>query len=338
MATPIQLASQALRGDIRTEFLETYRLRLGASAKLDMLMDRGIPSDQRTEYFTYVQSLPKPKRWDRGDDMPAEATDMVSWSVTNYTYASAIEWHEEDVEDDKAGAILERARQLATEYVNLDDRIGYQLLTSSTDPDLLPAIPNAPDGAALYSATDGAGADRFGVSGGNIVTGSGVTGQNIRDDFFSAIERMAVFQDTKGEPYHSEDVMDQGFLVIYGSHLEQQVREAFRVNQPVTIVQNVGATENVAAAAGTNVIMDTGMNLQLWGTPRLNGDNDLFIVSLGHEIKPIFRMSRLEVQTDEENRANSDHARRTRKNRMSTFCRYGYGLSLPIQTVKVNNS
>ena len=38
-------------------------------------------------------------------------------------------------------------------WATLDERICFQLLTGNVDNDLLPSIPNAPDGQAIFSST-----------------------------------------------------------------------------------------------------------------------------------------------------------------------------------------
>jgi len=326
--SPMILANDALRGDIRTEFLETLRRQDGGSSKLPGLMDMGIGSTQRTERYFYWESTPKPVRWRRGDPIPADGLLSRSYEIQNYTWARAIDWHEEDAEDDQTGSLTGKARMLAEEFQLLPERVSFQIMQGTTDPELLPSIPLAPDGAALFSATDGAGAARFGIAGGNIVTSTGVaTSAAVRNDFYSAIERMMQFQGTNGEPFHAENFLDKGFLVIYGAQNAQVFQEAF--------LQDMVLQNGTGSAGVTNVVLAAGLSVTLWGTARLTGFNGFRVVSLGYPIKPLFQQVRLNVFTDQQDRGNSDRARDYRMNRFQAAARFGFGVNLPIGTVSV---
>lgn len=323
---PIGLDAQALRGDIRTEFLTMLRNRTGRDRRLNMLMDLGVSSTKRTERYLYWESRPKPKIWKRGDKLPKGSHESKSFSVTNHRWATAINWHEDDEADDQTSSLLGQARGAAEEFVTLDARIAFQILLASTNADLLPSIPNAPDGVAIFSATDGTGADRFGVSGGNIVSNSGSTAANRRDDFFAAVERMMLFQDTEGDQFHSDDLTEQGFMVVYGAHHHQQFLEAFGQR----FVQGT-------AAAPTNVVLDSGMNVTLWPTQRMSGTDNFFVRAMGYEVQPLFRQVRLQIQSFETNRDNSDEARETLIRLFGATARFGYGVTLPLGFVRVGS-
>jgi len=328
--SPMLLAGDALRGDIRTEFLETLRRRASQNTKLPMVMELGVPSTQRTERYFYWESTPSPVRWRRGDNLPAEGVRSRSYQVENFTWGKGIDWHEEDAEDDQTGSLMTQARMLAGEFEMIPERTLFQILLGAANPDLLPAIPLAPDGAAIFSATDGAAAPRFGVTGGNLVTGTGVaTSAAIRTDFFTALTRILQFQGTNGEPFHAENVADEGFTVIYGSQNEKVFREAFGQR---TVLEN-----GTGSAGVSNIILEGGLNISLWSTARLAGNNSFFVVSKGYPIKPVFRQIRLQLQTDEQNRGNSDSSRNTRMNRFQAFGRFGFGVNLPIGSVRVSN-
>lgn len=331
----MMLAGDALRGDIRVDFLDTLRARTQRQTKLAQIMEMGVPSEQRTERYFYWESAPIPVRWNRGEPIPVDTVRSRSYSVTNYTWARAIPWHEEDEEDDQTGSMSGRARDLAKEFTNLPMRVAIQILRATTDPDLLPSIPNAPDGAAMFSATDGAGANRFGVSGGNIVTQTGTTSAAFRTDFFSAIERISLFQGTKGEPFYGEDLDEDGYLVLYGSHQKKEFLEAFKQGTVKEAQLNVAGAENVGAAGVTNVILDGDMRVTLWSTARLSSFNGFMVFALGAPVKPLSRQVRLAITTDEANRSNSDRSRDLREDRFQAFARFGFGVNLPIGAVSV---
>lgn len=335
MPAPIQLTSDALRGDIRDAFLDQYTSRRTAPSMLSAVMD-DLDSTQRTERYMYWEESPTARIWRRGDVLPAEDFRSRSYSVTNYDWAVKVNWHENDAADDQTGSLLARARRAGRALAFIPERCFFQILTAGTDADLLPSVPNAPDGAALFSATDGAGANRFGVSGGNLYTQTGTTSQAIRDDFYGAMERMGTFTDPNSEPFHIDDLASAGFVILYPKTMEQQMREAFEQRQTLVTqaVSDGGGGATGTAAAVSNVVLDSGLGVQLWSSARLSG-TAFYVFARGHDTAPIFHQVRMAVETDEEDRSNSDRARDTRYNSFQAFMRGGFGVNQPVGAIKV---
>lgn len=333
---PVHVTSALLSGFVQTEFAKTYDKQIAASSsKLGPLMRMGLPSSRSQETHGYFLSAPHPKRWVRGEDIPSQGFDSVTFNVVNRNWAMGVEWHADDVADDQINKVVDRGRDTGQNFALLPERVFFQLLLNSTDLDLLPAVPNAPDGAALYSATDGGGGARFGVTNGNLLTGSGVaTGGAIRTDLFNGIEQILSFQDTEGQPYWSPEIVDQGITILYGIANSQVFAEAFVQGRTIQVVSP--ATGGDVAAAVTNVVLDSGLKVTLWGTPRIS-DNDWSMFLNGAPTKAIFEQTRQELETNEQLRSNSDIARRTKIEGVFWDKRAGYGISLPLQTLRINN-
>lgn len=327
------IPSDAFLSEIRAEFLTTYRDTVRRNAKLPLAMQLGVGSDKRTERYGYWESPPLPERWPRGRSIPRESGQAIAYQVTNLDWGKAIDWHENDLEDLKLGDIRTWARGLAQRFAVLPERVFFQLLLASTNAKLLPSIPTAPDGAALFATTAG-GSARFGATGGNIYTGSGTpsSAQGVKEDFFGAVERMRTFQDTKGEPLHDDSLLEQGFLVIYNVDYEAVFREAFVQGRTL----EVGGAGASAGAAVSNVILDSGMKVTLWGTQRIT-DADWYVFATQVEPKPIFEQLRMPLRTIEETRDNSSRARNEKILSFLADMRAGYSYNLPYGAVKVNN-
>lgn len=329
------ITSEDLLRDIRSEFLLTYRKQVGRHRLLPTVMKLGVPSTKRRERYGYWESTPHLDRWDRNEDMPEDEILGRSYTVTNLDWSKAVGFHENDVEDVQLSGFRERARMLAGRARKLPQDIFFQIMTASTNARLLKAIPLAPDGAALYAAL-AAGVDRFGVTGGNIVAGSGTTGAQIRSDFWRSMERFRLFQDTEGEELLDDEV-DEGVTVVFNANLEEQFHEAFAQERTVQVIQNVAANENVATAAVTNTIRERGLRVQLWPTQKVT-DND-WTITLASELvpRPTFEQVRQAPRTFEENRTNSSRARRTKRHAIMIDARFGFGVNLPYGSIKVNN-
>ena len=235
--------------------------------------------------------------------------------------------------------MVDHARGLGESYALLQERIFFQLLQGETDPDLLPdaATMTAPDGATLFSATHGDTTDRFGVSGGNTLTGTGTTISNIRQDFFSALVRFKLFKDTEGQPMWSDSFVDGPYIIVYPAQLEEVMRESFTQRYHVQDAGGVATTDKMSPAV-SNVILDSGQKVQLWGTQRLSDSNDFYIFMASSDVKPIFSQERQPLTDVVETFENSDTVRRTGIESIRFLSRHGFGLSLPYSIIKVTNS
>lgn len=326
------IAANVLTAGLRSDFWDTYeKTYAGLKDRLSQVMDLSVPSDKLTEIYGYFNSAPYPRRWVRGDSPSNKAFKSVQFSVTNKDYGLRVSWHENDRQDDQTKSLRERAAQAGEHFATLDERVFFQILTASTDTDLLEAIPNAPDGVGLYSATDGDSADRFGVSGGNIESGGGVASSHaVRTDFFESMQRMASFKDTESQPLWDSSILDQGAIVMFNVNNWQVFAEAFLQGR------TVGSVASATSAAPTNIIMDAGMKVQLVPTQRI-ADNDWFVFLKGSRRKPIFKQVRMPMRETIATMENSDSVRDTKVEYMQWDERSGYGVMLPYGTVKVNN-
>lgn len=324
---------------IQVRFANTYaRHYNGIREKLSGMMDLAVPSEGAYEIYTAFESAPYVRRWDRGTPRFSKGFKDFQFTVANLDWNVGVTAHRNDVQDDRSGYLEPRSMGAGKSVAGLPERVLYQIITGGTDPRLLAAIPNAPDDAPIFSATTGAGADRFGVSGGNIETGSGVgSAQAVSNDFFGVMERFRRFQDTEGQPlFDSEEVTSRPVVVTYNVANDRVVQEAFKQSRPVQVVQNVGATENVAAAAVTNIIMEAGYQVTLIPTQRIT-DNDIYVFATASPVKPVFQQTRQAATMRIQHEENSDEARINKFVGWFWDCREGYGVNTPYGVIKINN-
>jgi len=333
------LAGAALDGAIRTEFIETYKSEYEVmEAELRDMARLGIPSDKIRERYMYFESAPHPQRVDRDREVTFHDILPKDWRVANHSFKTGIEMHEDDVADDQTGgALVEQAAKAGENFALLPERLFYQILLGTTDTELLPTVPNAPDGAAMFSATDGGGGDRFGVSGGNLISGSGVaTAAAIVANFFSAMSRISKYEDTKGQPLVHRSKLKK-FAVWFNSSNLEVFSEAFKALQrPKVVLDTVhGGSEDVAASI-SNLVRDAEFEVKLYPTPRIT-DNDWFIRPIQLRHHSLFEQSRSPIREMKGDVSNSDKARETGREYMIWKERRGCGLGLPYDWCKVNN-
>ena len=325
------LAGNMFAAGLRAEFLQIYEQAYRGLAGLDVAMDRDIPSDKNHEKFAYWTSTPYMRQWRRGQTMTQGEFQSVQWTVYNKEWALAIKWHYADLQDDLTKTLASHARRGGANAATLDERIFFQILTSASDPLLLDSIPSAPDGVSLFYATDGAGANRFGASSGNLLSGSGVaTSVAIRTDIYKSLVQFGTFTDTEGQPLHDPGVIDQG-ITVYAGVANQQVFEEALYNRLTT--WDTKAAGNVQVS---NLLSDAGKNIKLVLTQRIS-DNDWFVMLNGSNVKPVFSMLRDPMRDVTSTFDNSDNARDTGMESIRWFMRKGYGVALPYGIIKIDN-
>lgn len=335
------MAAALLANGLRTEFVDTYmeiRNRM-ADSRLARVMDLGLGATNRKHQFAYPEAAPHMAHWERGKSIPMAAFDSTKFEVNVYNWGRRIQWHRDDREDDQTDSLFDNARTAGQSAALLPENFFFDLVTNSAGK--LPVVPNAPDGVAMFNATDGDGNDRFGVSGGNIITGSGVASASaILTDYYALITRWKRMVDrtTDGEPLLTDSVLEAGILIVHAIEQTEVMEQAFR-----QLRQAADAPGGTGGAAVTNVILDTSRNVQLWGTPRLTvsgTDADWYAFLLGAPKMPTFYLDRQGIQ---EHQAlmqdnNSDDVRTTGMEYVQFDTRSGAGIALPFGAIKVNNT
>lgn len=336
MSNLVSIAN-ALTPGIDTRFISTYaRTTEGIRGELSRVMDLAVPSDGAWNVYQHYKSAPHVRRWDRGQAIHTKGFSDVGWTTANLDFAEGVEAHANDLQDDRTKNLENRAGDTGRSAALLPERVFYQMITGRTDPLLLPTIPNSPDGAAIFSATDGAGNARYGVTDGNLYAGTGVaTSQAIRDDFFGAILRQRQFLDTElVYPLFGDDLAKQGYVLHFNVTLYEKFLEAFKQTRPLIVITQGG--NNVAGATPTNVAAESGIPIYLRPTTLIT-DNDWFVSAIGCDIKPVYQQSRQAFEMHVQTRDNSDIGRRSKVLGWYWDGREGYGVNECFGIVKVNN-
>ena len=321
---PNVISGPMLVAGLRAEFADTYRSTYdGLKAKLGRVMQLGLQSEKLTELYGFFRSAPFPKLWKRGDEISTKAFDSLGFSVTNFDWGRRVKWHKNDRMDDQTKTLYDQAQQCGRNWATLPERIFFQILTGAVDAELLPAVPLAPDGVALFSA-----AARFGNAAGNVVAGSGVaTAAAIQTDFYSAMARFMSYQDTEGQPLLQPDVIDGKVILICNANNIEVFQKAF--------LQRTVESSSLGSAP-TNVILDALFKVEIWPTQRLT-DNDWFVFLEGAPKKAIFQQIRQPMEYHAMTMDTSDSAATTKEEYTQWDSREGYGLGLPFGAIQVNN-
>lgn len=308
------------------EFRDTYeRFIKEADPHLKNVMILDVPSNKISEIYGYTETAPHWKRWIRGEEIPRNGFRSRNFTVVNFDWAIAIDWHDDDEQDDQSHSLVMRVRDAAVDHAILPERVFFQILQGTTDSNLLPFIPTAPDGANFFSTTNGAGGNRFGATNGNSLTKSGIQSTAlVQQDFFRAWSQFRAMQDTDGQPLWPPELLKRGITVLAGSQNAQVFEQAFHQ----LYVQGNNA-------APTNVLVDKKMVPDLWLSPRITTDS-WYVALNGSPKKAVFQQVRQPPRDLLEDFVNSDFTRRTKIKAMQFDARYGYGLALPYQFVQLS--
>lgn len=327
------ISGASFAAGLMAQALGTYRRRYAIlRERVSMMAELDIPSTRREEIYFYWEAAPHIVRWPRGQNMSAKPFRGVRYTALNHRWARAIEWNNEDLQDDQTNSLLAHARGLGQSAATLDERIVFQIMQGTTDADLLPTIPNAPDGSALYITTT-----RFGVTNGNDIIAAQSNGIGssaaVRADYWQTISRFRQFQDTEGQPLFDPGTIDGAKLVIYpaaisgtpGSSVDEVFAEAFIQFRTLD-----------GGAAVSNVVKEANQLPTLWGTQRLTDVNDWYVFLGASDIKPLFSQLREGLREVIATFENSDVARSSGVESVRWFMRKGYGVNLPFATIKVS--
>ena len=326
------LAASLLANGLRAEFTDTYtKIRNRQSdSRLGKVMDLNIGATNRRHEFAYTEAAPHLEHWERGATVPTDAFGSVKFESVAYNWARRVPWHKDDRKDDQTASLYDAAKAAGESAALLPERMFFDLITGSTD--TLPAVPLAPDGAAMFATTAG-GAARFGATNGNLLTGNGIASTSaILTDYYAAIQQFKTFQDGKGQPMLSSELIDQGVLIIHSYADEQEMETAFlQKRQGVVLGTDAGTTPS-------NIVQDASRNVELWASSRL-ATGDWFVFLKASPKLPTFRMEREGVREFEalEDGNNSDHVRNTGQEYVQWECREGAGIALPYGAIKINN-
>lgn len=324
---PVEAKVGAILRGVRKDFADAFKVLIrDADLSLAGIMDLSKSSDGRLERYAYAEAPPNMPRWDYGKEIPRGTFRYRSWQVQNLRWGKALDFNADDEDDDQLRILRSQATDLGTRAAVIPQRVAFQILTGgAADPELLPAIPNSPDGVGVYSTTDGTGANRYGVSNGNTVAQSGTSGSAVRTDVFSAFKQIRTFKDQAGRRRWPAQIVDKGFIVVGSPDMEQALREAFQ--QPIT-------ADRTVAAGVSNVFVSAGIPIEIRITAEYTG-NTLFVFLRGAPYLPLFQQVRLPARIYTSDETNSDRGRDWDMRAVYAKFRAGYGVGPCDGTIRI---
>jgi hypothetical protein len=322
-----------LTAGLKDTFARAYEPNYeGVKAALGPIMWLGATSDKLKEYYGYIESAPHPVRWDKGSMIESKGMKSVQFTVTNRDWGRRIKIHDNDIQDDQTGFAWTQARNLGSNWAYLPERVFFQMIQNATDADLLPAVPNAGDGTAIYSAST-----RFGASGGNQVSETGTTtAEQCLTDIMKVYRRYAEFKDTEAVvPLWNASQINKMHIFFAPSVVNVMLQA---ITQTMVLTKITGSsTTDVSVAAGTdNVLKTAGLDITYTANVQITDTSRYFFLrDLPDFKKAIFQQVRQPFFEAIGNWETSDYTRGTGFRYVQFKSREGYGSPVPYATIKL---
>ena len=330
------MAGTTLRLGLRSDYRGTYdNTYIRQATQYGNFMQYGAGTDTYLTPFAYPESQTYPSQHGWGMPIKEKPTRYVDYDSVQKRWADSVSTLNRDSKLSTLGGINEDAQSRGRNFGTLAARAMTQMMEGTVDPALLETLPLAPDGSPIYSATSGTGADRFGILGGNLLTGLALgTGAGLRDAVMSLIEQILQFKDTESQPLQNQDLFSEfGMDVMLPTGLFRQGIEAFKQ----TMTPLVGTTD--AATSGGNVttanyLTEAGFNIPLLLTPHLTVETAIYIAVKGAPVKPMTELVSQDFTESYYDASNSEHRGETGTSRwlFEKWC--DYFTNLPLRTAK----
>lgn len=245
--------------------LGTFGLAFQESSRFSLIerISTVVESSASEEKYAWLAEAPQ----------MAEVTSSInfvglgdaSYTLTNKEYAAGLVFKRRDVENDQAGMIGQRIRQLATTAAFHPNKLLIDLLTNGNSSTLGLDY----TGEAFFNDTHAVRGKQSATQD-NIISGGGTTTAQIAADIGLSIGRMLKFESESGEPFNE---MITKVAIVTPTALWQPMHEA--VHGAL-----ISQTSNVQLA---------GMQIDLIPTGRLDASdaNNFYVLDVSGSLKPL---------------------------------------------------
>lgn len=267
----------------KASFLREAR-SMPQSQLLNLLAERES-SDGPNEDYVWVGESPRMDLLE--DELRTEKLSDATYSLTNQTYKIGIDFRRQDMEDDRVGGLMRRARGLARVAMRHSERLIVNAIEAGT-------TDVGYDGSAFFA---NAHADRGAGAQDNLLAGSGSSTANVQTDLNGAIQAMAGYLAENGEPVNEDGFGRLLLMAPFG--LRRSVLEALNAS----IISN---TSNVGFSDQTIIP---------YFSARLSDADDWYLLHLDGPVKPIIYQERVPLSTEELGEGSDQWV----KNELATF-------------------
>lgn len=208
----------SLLPDVDLQFKNVYDITNNPYIEAVNRVIHVVQMDKRQKRYAYSLTVPLLTIWKRGEKIPESGNSQESFLINVFRWGMKLTWDRDDVDDEVIDTIMEDTTRLAESAKSLRVRVFHQMLEGLADSDLieLTELDPCPDGSDLFDTTEGDGVTpRYYVTGGNLVTGGGVTESAITADIFKVRSRFRRMKHTDEKtPYHDPAAIDKMIFFV----------------------------------------------------------------------------------------------------------------------------
>lgn len=286
-----------------------------------------LPADNlRMATYVFKEALPFPKLWMYETGRQYDSFMDRKIDVSIFPYQLTVTWNGFAADDDQIGDFQEHAKSAIDRYKALPYTLAMEYFNGTALQ--LPWLALTYDGASLFSSTDGDGNDRLGVSGGNILTGSGVSPEGVMNDLAAAQRRFMAFLDpTARMPIFDGKAADYSKMIAI-------VPTAMNA-----IMKKVSEAEYIKSNLA-NIVSETNFfkgQIEYQVNQLLTDSSDWYIVLRHPYYKPLVSRDMSKLESIDQTPQNSDRGRETNEYGVYTHTRLGMAPFFPGCILKVNN-
>lgn len=324
---PVQ-PQESMRAGVLGDLQETYRQKAPIFEKQQNLLVRKLPkTNLREARYPFKEStpFPEPRAYGAGRNYQSFKDRVITLGLNLFDVA--IEWDRFDEADDQIGDLRQQVDSTVNRFLMLPDVLIAEYFNGTASYNY--SLKNCYDGATMFSATDGAGANRMGVSGGNLVTGSGLAFTSVSHDLFTVSQRFSYMVDpTAGKPIFSPDEVNFNKLhVIFPNSLSEIFYNLAEAKNLRLDTMSYGQQDNILVG-----------KFGVHPNPYLTNTKDYYVVVEHSYWKPFVFRAPDSPEHFVADINNSDHSREYNKNAIIHQVRTDIGPWMPATIIKVANS
>lgn len=317
----------SLQQRVFRDLQDTWKENYVVYEKLNSIFARQlVDNNVRKASYAWKESIPFPRFWPMDSKRAHQTFQDRLLEVSVYPYELTIDVRRYDIADDQLADAKSFISAGVKRFLQIPQKLYAEHLNGVAD--LNPeGLRTAYDGSGTFATVDGAGAARFGATGGNIVTGTGTTQSAFSNDIFAVQQRFLDLQDPAGEIlYGPEDVSYDKMCVVVPPELNE-------------VAQRVSESEYLRVDA-TNTVSESNI---LKGTFEVKINNlltdasDWFVILRHSYWKPFVVRQSKDIRSIWADATNSDAARERNIETAYMDLRTGIGLWAPFTIIKVNN-
>lgn len=324
---PLSVFDRSLVAGIQEDLSATWKREMPNFERVLAPLVKKLPyTSIRNATYVWKDSLPFPSLWEYGKSRVYKMLQDRQLKLSKVNYELTIPWSKFDEEDDQLGDMKSHILLGVKGYGRLPMKLVSEYFNSVAV--LNPSLNLCYDGVNLFSDVDGDGNARFGVSGGNILTGTGATVAGVLHDMARAQQRyLSMVDPTAGLPIFDEEAVSYEKMIAI---IPNSLNEVF---QKATKAENIRIS-NDNNTSETNYLKGT---FQYRINPYLTDTSDWYVVVDDPFWKPFIYVAPKSIESIIADVSNSDIARERNENIFYSYIRNSLTPYFPATTIKINN-